>query len=58
MTFGKIITNYVYPPIPIRRFDWSAYRDGFDEGELIGWGATEADAIADLLELEACCDSE
>ena len=48
----KIITDYVHPPIPVRRFDWCAYRDGDDEAGPTGTGATEADAIADLLSLE------
>jgi len=48
----KIKTNYVYPPIPIRCFDWSAIDDDTYDGEgcAIGYGATEAEAIADLLE--------
>jgi hypothetical protein len=41
-----IQTHFVYPPIPIRRFDWVAYRDPERE---CGYGATEAEAIADLL---------
>lgn len=45
----KIITNFDYPPIPIRKYDWSAYRDGYDEGDLIGYGETEQEAIYDLL---------
>lgn len=51
----EIITNFVYPPIPDRRLDWSAVRDGYDGGDAeiggdpIGWGATEEEAIADLL---------
>jgi hypothetical protein len=49
----EIVTEFVYPPIPIRTFDWSAVRDGYEGGDLIGRGATEAEAIADLLELEA-----
>jgi hypothetical protein len=32
--------------------DWSAVRDGYDAGDLIGRGATEAEAVADLLALE------
>lgn len=44
-----IITEYVYPPIPVRHWDWSAYRD--PEG-LVGHGATEEEAIQDLLEKE------
>lgn len=47
----KIITEFVYPPIPIRSFDWSAVFDGYEPDEPIGWGATEAEAIADLQSL-------
>jgi len=47
---SKIITDFVYPPIPDRRTDWCAYRDGDEETEsAYGWGATEEEAIADLL---------
>ena len=45
----KIITNYDYPPIPIRDYDWSAIREDYDEGDLIGTGRTEQDAINDLV---------
>lgn len=45
----KITTNHVFPPIPMRQFDWAAYRD--PEGR-VGWGRTEAEAIAELKELE------
>lgn len=44
----KIITNNVYPPIPIRQFDWVAYYDGDDELGEYGYGPTEQAAIADL----------
>jgi hypothetical protein len=48
----KIKTEYVYPPIPLRQFDWSAIDDDTYDGPgcPIGAGATEAEAIADLLE--------
>ena len=46
----KIITNYIFPPIPLRQFDWIAYYDGEEEGH-VGFGRTEAEAIADLQEL-------
>ena len=48
----KIVTNYVYPPIPIRQFDWSAIDDDTYDGEgcRIGYGATEQEAIDDLLD--------
>lgn len=44
----KIVTDYVNPPIPFRGCDWSATLDGYEPGDLIGRGRTEADAIADL----------
>ncbi len=48
----KIRTEYVYPPIPDRRFDWSAVDDDTYDGPgcKIGWGATEKAAIEDLME--------
>ena len=50
----KIITSYIYSPIPIRQFDWVAVTDDYDGAEdshcPIGWGRTEAEAIADLME--------
>lgn len=50
-TERKIRTTYVYPPIPVRDFDWSAIDDStYDgEGSPIGYGPTEEAAIADLL---------
>lgn len=47
----KIITNYVYPPIPIRTHDWCATYDDYDgdPAEPMGWGKTEQEAIKDLL---------
>ena len=47
-----IITEYIHPPIPIRQFDWSAIRNGYEPGNIIGRGATEKEAINDLLEQE------
>jgi hypothetical protein len=48
----KIRTSYDYPPIPIRWLDWSAVDDDTYDGpgSPIGTGATEQEAIADLLE--------
>jgi hypothetical protein len=47
----KIITSFVYPPIPLRSNDWCAYFDDLGaEDSPYGWGAIEAEAIADLLE--------
>lgn len=50
----KICTAYVFPPIPVRHFDWVAWFDGDepnDDGQMLqGNGATEQDAIDDLME--------
>jgi hypothetical protein len=46
----KIRTEYVYPPIPIRQFDWSAAFDNYEPGCPIGWGRTKEEAVADLIE--------
>jgi len=54
---GKIITRFVYPPIPDRRFDWCAWHEGDeDDGAnmlaVAGWGSTEAAALEDLKRLD------
>lgn len=46
----KIVTRNVFPPIPVRSFDWCAYYEGEDEAGNYGWGCTEADAIEDFNE--------
>lgn len=48
----KIRTENVYPPIPIRDYDWSAVDDNTYDGEdcPIGWGRTEQAAINDLID--------
>jgi len=48
----KIKTSFVNPPIPMRQFDWLAVDDDTYDGEgcPIGTGATEQEAINDLLE--------
>lgn len=55
----KILTSYDFPPIPDRSMDWSAItdnydcdadQDGFFSTDPVGYGRTEAEAIADLLE--------
>lgn len=49
----KIVTSFIFPPIPDRRFDWCAWTDEVGEEGPRGFGATEAEAIADLMiELE------
>ena len=49
---SKILTEYDPKPIPLRRFDWVAAREDDEDGFHVGYGSTEAKAIADLLELE------
>jgi len=48
----KIITEYDKTPVPSRNYYWSAFRENFDLHEPIGYGATEQEAIDDLLEKE------
>jgi hypothetical protein len=45
-----MITTYINPPIPNRNFDWEAVGDYYDEGDPIGYGATEKEAIDNLEE--------
>ena len=45
----KIVTSYINPPIPIRSNDWCAHYDGEEEAGFYGWGATEAEAVADFI---------
>ena len=47
----KIITTYDRKPIPTCKFDWSAIDDDtYEAGCPQGFGATEQQAIDDLLE--------
>lgn len=45
----KINTQYRAAPIPDRDMDWMATFDGYEPGEPIGYGATEQEAIDDLM---------
>lgn len=48
---GVVInTRHEFPPIPDRSFDWCATDDNYEPGCPIGLGATELDAIVDLLD--------
>jgi len=44
----KTVTHYDPKPIPSRRFDWSATTADYEPPQPVGYGATEAEAIADL----------
>lgn len=52
MTPPRIVTHYdPAPPVPVRR--WCAYDDrtyGGEQTDPIGWGETEQEAVADLME--------
>ena len=55
----SILVDYDPKPIPVRRFDYVAARAGSDpECCHDGYGATEAEAIADLLDMEAAAQDE
>lgn len=45
----KVITSFVNPPIPTRKFDWEAHIQGEEDG-FSGVGETEVDALRDLCE--------
>lgn len=47
----RIITTHVYPPIPVRQFDWQAHYEGEEDEQMdTGEGPTELAAIVDLIE--------
>jgi hypothetical protein len=60
----KIHTDYWKKPIPTKAYDWSATYDDYDGAEdagnrhHIGYGETEEEAIADLLENYPCEDGK
>jgi len=45
---GKIQTHNGSPPVPSNQFNWSAADYDYEPGYPVGYGATEAEAIADL----------
>lgn len=45
----KIVTEYVRPPIPFCDLDWRAVYSDYEPGDPMGWGETEAEAMADLV---------
>lgn len=46
----RIVTEHVYPPIPIRQFDWSATTDNYEPGYPLEHGRTEKEAVENLLD--------
>ena len=58
-----IHTECVYPPIPVRNYDWQAHLDDYDGApdagpQYEGTGRTEEDAIKDLLDQLEEADQE
>lgn len=53
-----IKTSYDHPPIPIRSADYSAWIDGMEECGPYGHGATEKEAVSDLLKWQPFYDDE
>lgn len=51
----KIVTTFVAPPIPVNFMDWEAVLDNYDGDDKIGRGATEQEAIDDLLDKINVC---
>jgi hypothetical protein len=53
MPARRVVTHNIWPPIPLRQFDWCAHYDGDepdDDGNMnCGYGKTEQEAIDDLL---------
>jgi hypothetical protein len=46
----RIRTEHLFPPIPDRSHDWCAVDDDtYEPGQPIGYGATEQQAIDDLI---------
>jgi len=46
----KISLDYIFPPIPVRRFDWCATLEDHQEGDPKGWGRTRYEAVQDLMD--------
>ncbi len=47
----QIRTEFWAKPMPFRGCDWTAVFDGYEPGCALGYGATESEAIHDLLQL-------
>lgn len=46
----RIVTHYWEKPIPTNQYDWCATEDGYEPGAPIAYGATEQEAIDNLVE--------
>lgn len=51
MALHRFRTSYDPPPIPTNGgMDWSAVSDNYEAGDPQGFGSTELEAIADLID--------
>lgn len=46
----QLEVNFIFPPIPIRNFDWSVTAAGYEPGMIIGYGRTIAQALDNYVE--------
>ena len=49
---SPIVVTFYAPPIPWRGADYCATREEYDYLDPLGYGETEAEAVAALLEME------
>lgn len=47
----QVTVDYIYPPIPLRNFDWCAYDENYEPGCPIGYGRTLREALEDYEEM-------
>jgi hypothetical protein len=53
---AEIVVTFSPPPIPWRGGDYCAVRDGYEEGDCMGYGETEEEAIIELMHSEDLSD--
>lgn len=46
----KVVCSHVFPPIPCRNYDWTAWFDDVGQEGPAGYGRTESEAKQDLLD--------
>lgn len=46
----RVHVEHVYPPIPERQYDYLATFDGYEPGDLMGYGRTAVEAVTALKE--------
>jgi len=46
-----IVVDYIHPPIPNRNFDYRAYFDGYEPGDIVAFGPSPEEAVQELIAL-------